>query len=660
MAKLYNRAKMTTATTGTGTITLVAAVLGYQTFATAGVQNGDVVSYAIDDNSGAWEYGTGTYSTTGPTLTRSLGQSSTGSLLSLSGNAVVYIAPLAADIVSNGGNNTLGVSNGGTGLTSLTAGYIPYGNGTGAFSSSANLTFDGTTLAYSGNANAQQWITLRNSNAGSSASTGLLFGNDGNAAYGALYINSSANSTIGAANGLNAGTYGAYPFALFTSSIERVRITSAGYVGISTTAPQSLLYVNNGNNEALGVPTYGGLITLNGYSASLNATIGIEYKVRADSNGTGWRTAAYNAGTTDYVFQTRQGSASWTEVARFDGNGNATLNQATFSPASPSTAGNLALTGTVAMGSSFQRNKLINGGFDIWQRGTSQTSSGYGSADRWYNVCAGTTTVSQDTSVPSNIEAQYSIKWVTGASSSYGQFYQCIEQLNVIPLRSKTITISAYVKTSSYGAGNLILRTLYSNSGDTYSAVVTSGTGLVDTIVVGNTLTSWTRITATATVPSGAVGLAVALIPDQVQGSGVSVWMTGVQVEVGSIATPFERRHYGQELALCQRYYQNLGSNVTGNTEGTTLYAFQCMFWQQMRTAATITARSGFYFNVRYGGGDIAILNPSTTIANSDNEGLWGYVTSSGLTPTIPFVGRHQNYNGTVTLNDFLAASAEL
>lgn len=96
MVTLVNRSKMTTATTGTGTVTLGSAVEGYQTFSDGGVSNSDVVRYTIEDGV-AWEIGLGNYFS--GTLTRVMDESSTGSLLHLSGEAVVYVTAASGDIV---------------------------------------------------------------------------------------------------------------------------------------------------------------------------------------------------------------------------------------------------------------------------------------------------------------------------------------------------------------------------------------------------------------------------------------------------------------------------------------------------------------------------------------------------------------------------------
>ena len=99
MVKLVNRAKMSTSTTGTGTITLGSVLDGYQSFTAAGVGNGETVRYAIEDGTSSFELGTGVYTASGTTLSRTPSESSnSGNALNLSGGATVFITALAADI----------------------------------------------------------------------------------------------------------------------------------------------------------------------------------------------------------------------------------------------------------------------------------------------------------------------------------------------------------------------------------------------------------------------------------------------------------------------------------------------------------------------------------------------------------------------------------
>ena len=136
MAKLFNRAKMDTTTTGSGTITLGSAVDGYQTFADAGVADSDVVQYVIEDGT-SWEIGTGTYSATGTSLTRTPSESSNaGAAISLTGAAEVFITAVADDLnrLQNAGSDIVTVSASGAAVT-------------GDLTTSGDLTVNGVVAA---------------------------------------------------------------------------------------------------------------------------------------------------------------------------------------------------------------------------------------------------------------------------------------------------------------------------------------------------------------------------------------------------------------------------------------------------------------------------------------------------------------------------------
>ena len=186
MVTLANRAKVVTLTTGTGTLTLGAAVGGYQTFTASGIVNSNVVRYVIEDGD-AWEIGSGTYSA--GTLTRVLDQSSTGSLLNLSGSAVVYVTATAADIVQP---SDIGVT---------VQGYSAVlQNTTASFTSALNTKLAGIETGATADQTAAEILTAIKTvdGTGSGLDADLLDGNQASAFYLATnpsgYI--AANQTI--------------------------------------------------------------------------------------------------------------------------------------------------------------------------------------------------------------------------------------------------------------------------------------------------------------------------------------------------------------------------------------------------------------------------------------------------------------------------------
>jgi len=241
-----------------------------------------------------------------------------------------------------------------------------------------------------------------------------------------------------------------------------------------------------------------------------------------------------------------------------------------------------------AQGGHTFRNRFINGDMRVWQRGTSFSSIGTStySADRWVSNYGGTApTFSRSTDAPTGF--QYSLS-LAGSSTSYHGINQRIESLNTADLSGQVVTLSFYAKLSSgTAAGGLNISASYANSVDNFGATTEfDGTNITSTIAG-----SWTRYTKTFTVPATAAtnGFHVVVFcPGATQ--TFTLLLTGLQLERGSVATPFEYRPYGTELQLCQRYYQICGGDVFSAAYSSS--ALGMFYFSQMRTNPTATATS--------------------------------------------------------------------
>jgi hypothetical protein len=165
---------------------------------------------------------------------------------------------------------TLNVANGGTGLTTLTAGYIPYGNGTSAFSSNANLTFNGTTLS----TNTLNAVTFNINNGNNGTLSGQSYYAGFNQPIAELDFYNSASSLsnkniayiqgwIGSNNNVGVITFNT---ANGSNATEIARFTGAGYLGIGTSSPSYPLEVHGSN------PTNGQVLRLRNDTGGGNGT----------------------------------------------------------------------------------------------------------------------------------------------------------------------------------------------------------------------------------------------------------------------------------------------------------------------------------------------------------------------------------------------------
>ena len=257
------------------------------------------------------------------------------------------------------------------------------------------------------------------------------------------------------------------------------------------------------------------------------------------------------------------------------------------------------------------KNLLINGRFDVWQRGTSFTTNGY-TADRWIVGLSNATVTNGINSI---------IRTTTGASG-WCNLQSAIERANVIPLRGKTVTLSAYISATDF-TGPIRLRLSYS----TVNESSVSQTTVIDTNLVTPTAVL-TRYTLTVVVPSDAKGLAAVIDYQDVQSTiGSQCITSNVQLEVGSVATPFEQRPYGLELSLCQRYYEKsgfFGTTITPTNMSVLLYhgyAKSAYQWEMVRKDFAIKKRINPTINVSDTDGSVGFINHFTSAGGNATAG---------------------------------------
>jgi hypothetical protein len=279
------------------------------------------------------------------------------------------------------------------------------------------------------------------------------------------------------------------------------------------------------------------------------------------------------------------------------------------------------------------RNKIINGKMDVAQRGTSFVgiSAGQYTLDRFAAGVSGggAVTVTQQADAPSDNEFQNSLRYAVNtadtsiAAGDFGRISQSIEGYNVKDLIGKTFTLSFWVRSSKTGTHCIG----FTNNGADRSYVLEYTVSAANTwekksvTVTGGLITAgtwdWTNnvgvrvswCTASGSTYQTTAGswqtgnfFATANQVNCLDTIGNIFAITGVQLEVGSVATPFEHRPYATELALCKRYYETAPWNQSsGSAANRPFYQCTLYFQVEKRGTPTMSTPGGGTFNTAAG-----------------------------------------------------------
>ena len=281
---------------------------------------------------------------------------------------------------------------------------------------------------------------------------------------------------------------------------------------------------------------------------------------------------------------------------------------------------NLTVTQNLIPASSFLRNRIINGAMQISQRTAVNTNVAVGTGtsgtfgpDRFYGytATAGLWNTLQVTTGIYDFPYANRLQRIAGQTLTSPIFWrQIVESVNCTDLSGQSVVLSFYATSGANYSGGVVTAQVYTGTGTDQGAAslnTAAWTGFAAPISSTFTpTTTRTRYTFTGTIGSGINELAINLTWS---GSGTAgtndyVDITGVQLEVGTLATPFERQIYSTQLAMCQRYYQQYASAngliVRGLPQTGT--SGSVYFWIPsavvMRAAPTMSVGAAFYSNM--------------------------------------------------------------
>ena len=277
------------------------------------------------------------------------------------------------------------------------------------------------------------------------------------------------------------------------------------------------------------------------------------------------------------------------------------------------------------------RRLTINGDMKIAQRGASATGTGYKTVDRFTSQGSGSQglTQSQDTDVPTGQGFSKSLKFdctTANASPNAGDYLtitykieaQDLQQIANGTSSAKKLTLSFWVKSPKTGThavglykddntGRQNTKTYSVSAADTWEKKTitfdgdTSGGGIANDTGLGMQLnwhllagSNFTSVDSTSWVNYSDAAWAYGHAVNVLDNTANNFYITGVQLEVGSIASDYEFKSFAQELALCQRYYFKLTGDdndflLSGFTYSASLYWFIVNFPQVMRAFPTYT-----------------------------------------------------------------------